>query len=125
MVTTTKREKLARDLIWKQMMVTDVTVLRKRVHTGYFIRAKYGLSIEDVIDMWNDQQGKCAICGIQMVIDQTGRGGYPQSYVIDHDHKTNKVRGLLCSHCNLSLAHYERLKQIGLDKIDHYLKKGN
>lgn len=125
MATLTKQEKLERDLAWKLKMETDITVLRKRVHTGDFIKAKYGLSIEDVIRMWNRQGGKCAICGIQMTIDQSGRGGHPQSFVIDHNHETGKVRGLLCNRCNISLPHYERFKRIGLDKVDLYLREGD
>jgi hypothetical protein len=37
---------------------------------------------------------QCTICG-----DET-------NLVVDHCHKTQKVRGLLCNHCNKGLGHF-------------------
>lgn len=42
------------------------------------------------------QKGKCAICKIDMT-----------SLCIDHCHKTNKIRGLLCNPCNLGLGNFK------------------
>jgi hypothetical protein len=47
--------------------------------------------------MWFDQEGKCAICKEP----ETTR-----VLSIDHCHKTNKVRGLLCQRCNLGLGNF-------------------
>ena len=37
---------------------------------------------------------ECVICGSN------------EKLVIDHDHKTNMVRGMLCNHCNRGLGHF-------------------
>jgi hypothetical protein len=45
-----------------------------------------------------------------------------ENLVIDHNHKTNVVRGVLCSHCNLGLGHFLDNKN-NLEKAVSYLKK--
>ncbi len=46
--------------------------------------------------MLNEQQGRCAIC------QNLAKG----KLVIDHDHSSGEVRGLLCPSCNLGLGHF-------------------
>lgn len=61
-------------------------------------RAKiYGISVETYQKMWFDQEGRCAICKEPETT---------QILSIDHCHKTNKVRGLLCQRCNLGLGNF-------------------
>jgi len=47
-------------------------------------------------EMLNNQHGVCAICG------KIQKGKRP--LVVDHDHETGKVRGLLCYGCNRIMA---------------------
>ena len=60
------------------------------------IKRTYGITEEDYCNMWNDQEGLCAICGSD---HNKGR-----RFAIDHCHDTGKVRGLLCDSCNWMLG---------------------
>lgn len=57
------------------------------------------------------QQAHCAICG--KITEQLG---------IDHCHKTNKLRGLLCKSCNLAVGNLQDNSDI-CSKAEKYLKK--
>jgi hypothetical protein len=60
---------------------------------------KYGLELEDYDRMLKAQGGVCAICKCE----ESGHN-MTDDFCIDHNHETNKVRGLLCSSCNLMLG---------------------
>jgi hypothetical protein len=54
----------------------------------------YGMSIEDLDAMLLAQHGVCAVCQTAPAIH------------VDHDHQTDKVRGLLCFRCNAALGQF-------------------
>lgn len=58
-----------------------------------YFRKTYGLSLEELDKMSAAQDGKCAICAKT-----------PSLLVVDHDHSTGAVRGLLCHQCNRTLG---------------------
>ena len=62
------------------------------------LKMKYGLTPERVQEMVVEQGGKCAACG------STEPGGRHNVWLIDHNHMTGKVRGLLCNGCNVALG---------------------
>lgn len=62
------------------------------------IYLKYNVTTQDIENMLELQKGKCIIC--EKIIDGINTKGA----FIDHDHKTGKVRGLLCRECNLLLG---------------------
>lgn len=57
------------------------------------IRAKYGITYEEYIELKNRQGGRCLTCGES-----------PDKLVVDHCHSSKKVRGMLCSNCNVALG---------------------
>jgi hypothetical protein len=79
------------------------------------IKRIYGVSKEDYEDMYSKQDGCCSICGKKE--SESNRRLH-----IDHDHKTGKVRELLCSNCNTTLGKVKDRIDI-LYKCIKYLKK--
>lgn len=83
------------------------------------IERRYGITMDQYLDLVAQQQGKCAVCDREVELH------------IDHDHETGVVRGLLCGNCNraagllheepdraLSLAFYlARAREV--DHADH------
>lgn len=64
------------------------------------LKRLYNISIDDYNQMFSDQDGCCAIC-------KRHQSEFKKALAVDHDHKTDKVRGLLCSGCNLALGNTE------------------
>lgn len=55
---------------------------------------KFGLSLEELIELLRSQDNRCAICEIPL----------EKKFSIDHDHNTGKVRGALCGLCNSGIG---------------------
>lgn len=60
------------------------------------LKFKFGITMADYLAMLEAQGGVCAICG------ETCRSG--RSLAVDHDHRSGRVRGLLCAGCNGGLG---------------------
>jgi hypothetical protein len=65
---------------------------------------KYGLTVEQFNELFERQRGGCSLCGMP-IVRESHRADSAQ---VDHCHKTGKVRGLLCTSCNLTLGHVEK-----------------
>jgi len=61
---------------------------------------KYGISKMKWETMLENQGGHCALCN-------------KPATVVDHDHKTGKVRGLLCHGCNRQIAAFDDTEWFG------------
>lgn len=64
-----------------------------------------GITLEQYQEMLEKQNGVCAIC----FLPETRKDGRTQvtgRLAIDHCHKTNKVRGLLCHDCNTGIGKF-------------------
>lgn len=80
-----------------------------------------GMTIAQYNILCDKQKGKCAICGqFQKTIDS--RSNKPRSLYLDHNHKTNENRGLLCSDCNSLLGFAKDDFKI-LQKAGKYLQE--
>ena len=74
------------------------TVTRKE-----YRKRVYGLSDDSFNTLWKKQKGKCPICD-KTLTDALGNKHLPSKAVIDHCHKTGKIRGILCTMCNKGLG---------------------
>src|SRR4051812_14012735 len=76
---------------------------RKRKEPEYIrartLRYKYGMTLEAFNKMLMSQNNRCKICKSSDHGKSTMQG-----FSVDHDHKTGKVRALLCHHCNAGLG---------------------
>ena len=66
-------------------------------HRDAKLKYFYGMSLRDYDLMLARQRGVCAVCGEQPA----------RRLCVDHCHVTGKVRGLLCSPCNLAIGQFK------------------
>ena len=72
----------------------------------------YGITLQEWESLFNSQSRLCKICG-----SDEHRG---KNWHTDHDHKTGKVRGILCNWCNTALGKFQESEDI-LKKAIAYL----
>lgn len=75
---------------------------------------RYGITIVDYNKMLEKQAFSCAICGTEH--------SEQRKLHVDHNHKTEAVRALLCGGCNAALGVLERNPEY-LQKCHNYLEK--
>lgn len=80
---------------------------------------KYGITLEQRQELFDKQNGKCAICSCEMHLD--GNLNATQA-VIDHCHSSGKIRGMLCNLCNQGLGHFKD-KIEALEQAIKYLEE--
>jgi len=78
------------------------------------LKKNYGITLEHKIQMMTAQDNKCAICFKSFM----NRG----KACIDHEHKTGKIRQLLCHKCNTAIGMFYEDVSI-LQSAIEYLKK--
>jgi len=87
----------------------------KERHRELQMAKKYGISVERYREMFDQQNNLCAICGEK---ESTKN----KVLSVDHDHKTGKVRSLLCGKCNKALGFIQDNLEV-IIKIQDYLNK--
>jgi hypothetical protein len=92
-----------------------MVVMRRTTMRASWLNGQYNITPDDYSDMILTQGGRCAVCGDAL---QPGRESH-----IDHCHKTNRVRGVLCRGCNLGLGNFKDRPQ-ALRFAADYLEKG-
>ena len=77
----------------------------------------YGIDVPDYERMLEEQNGGCYLCGKK----PEGK----RALDIDHDHKTGKVRGLLCSNHNRGLGLLDDDIKILIKALEYLVKQND
>ena len=93
---------------------------KRRIASGkgrvFRLLSRHNILINDYNKILESQSNKCAICG-----SDKPDGKY-EVFNVDHDHKTGKIRGLLCGKCNRALGFFKDNIEI-LQNAIKYLSK--
>lgn len=84
-----------------------------RSRKNYWLIKRYKITMDEFEDLLNKQEGKCKICS--KLLENSDKPN------VDHCHKTNKIRGLLCVNCNKGIGHLFDDVEL-LQKAIDYLK---
>jgi len=79
------------------------------------IASRYGITIEEYLELYEQTDGKCAICDVRPDT---------RALHVDHNHTTGNIRGLLCHHCNTAIGLLKEDPNI-ISKVLEYLKVHN
>ena len=72
-----------------------------KVMKDYDLMRAYGLNLKQYEELFLQQNGCCKIC--KKHISELNNK-HKKSLCVDHCHKTNKIRGLLCDKCNRGIG---------------------
>jgi len=83
----------------------------------------YGFNPETVL---KEQGGTCALCPEKLYLTVDGFG-HRVNAQMEHDHKTGKGRGIVCTSCNHLLGRLEKqnFDPQWLERAEQYLRKHN
>lgn len=114
-----RRARKAADPAYRALIKAQQAALRRRhphrevAYTRkHVLKTRYGMTPEQYDALASAQGGVCAIC--------RGTNSRNVRLPVDHDHATNRVRGLLCERCNLALGQFAddpRLLQSAIDYL--------
>lgn len=62
-----------------------------------YLQNAYGITLKAYNTILKKQKHSCAIC-------KKHKSKFTRNLAVDHDHKTQEVRGLLCYYCNHKLV---------------------
>jgi hypothetical protein len=87
---------------------------RDRIRDSH-LRRTFGITLAQFNAVNEFQSGLCAIC------DNPPNGKYDHTLYVDHDHKTGRIRGLICDNCNVVLGRVNDSSEI-LSRMITYLE---
>lgn len=88
----------------KEMNAKRKTAAQFRLH---------GLKPSERTALIAQQNGKCAVCEIELGLLK------PSLVHVDHDHRTGRVRGVICARCNVGMGYFSDDPQVLLRMVDY------
>ncbi len=88
--------------IWESNNKEKVKYYKSKSPIGRHRRKSYGLTCKEYDDLVLKQKNKCAICKKSETKILRNK---IVSLSLDHCHKSNKIRGLLCHRCNVFIGY--------------------
>jgi hypothetical protein len=88
-------------------------VRNKEKERDTFLKQHYGITLAEYNVLLQVQNNLCAICSKP----------YHATLHVDHDHKTGRIRGLLCKNCNIMLGASLDIPSVlkrGADYLEQY-----
>jgi hypothetical protein len=85
------------------------------------LKKAFGITLGEYNVLLDSQNGKCVICGKEEIRQRNGK---IKHLAVDHNHKTGKVRGLVCHDCNVALG-YLKEDINTMKKMIEYIEKFN
>jgi hypothetical protein len=81
-----------------------------------FRATRFGITLDQYLEMVEAQNSQCAICS------KPHSESKWQCLVVDHNHDTGNVRGLICHNCNKGIGHLQDNIEV-LKNAVKYLEK--
>lgn len=110
-----REEVKARTSAYNKKYALDNPELMKQKDRKNMLKRFWNMSVKEYETLSNKQNGTCALC------DKTESNPHKR-LCIDHDHKTGKIRGLLCDNHNRAMGLFKDSIE-DLEKAIEYLKK--
>lgn len=85
------------------------------------LRRNYRMTPDDFNKLWKAQDGKCAICQV----DMQPRGRKSDAAAVDHNHATGEVRGLLCRSCNHGIGNLKDNPEVLMAAAEYLIERGH
>lgn len=93
-----RKAELAKKIYWSMTAEERYSYNRK-----WNIKTKFGITLEQYDAMLDSQGGVCAICKLPETVRHHSTKTV-QPLVVDHNHDTGTIRGLLCTKCNKAIG---------------------
>lgn len=90
---------------------------KPQIKYNWYLQKQYGISLKEYEEIFKLQDNSCAICKSKKVKNKQHKYLH-----LDHCHKTGKIRGILCSRCNVGLGHFNDDIKL-LYEVIRYLEK--